>query len=445
MNITKKNVYLHSYQFLPIVAKTFLKALPELIDAGIISPEKGREIYDYYDNKADKSQSRLIIAFSILGAILIGLGVVLIIAHNWDDLSRPTKTILGFLPLIIGQAICIYAILKKYDQVAWREGAAIFLFFAVGSSISLVSQIYHIPGNLSSFLLTWMFLCLPTVYLLRSTIAAMFIIVGITYYACETSYWGRHTESSIGYWLVMALMIPHYYQLFIKNSLSNFFIILSWLIPLSITICLGTLADHNEEFMFISYVSWFGMSYLFGILLLKNHENFITNPYITIGSAGTIVLLLMLSFDWFWQDLLKNESSILSIEFGIATLMSLLTTGLLIYRIKNQTLSKVQFMEIIFILFIFIFMLGFASDTFSIFLINITVFTLGLLNIKKGAKQNHLGILNYGLLIITALILCRFFDADISFVARGIMFVLVGAGFFAGNYLLLKNRKSHEG
>jgi hypothetical protein len=52
-----------------------------------------------------------------------------------------------------------------------------------------------------------------------------------------------------------------------------------------------------------------------------------------------------------------------------------------------------------------------------------------------------LSLLNYGLLILTALIICRFFDLDMSFVARGLLFVLVGAGFFAANIWMVKKRK----
>jgi len=58
----------------------------------------------------------------------------------------------------------------------------------------------------------------------------------------------------------------------------------------------------------------------------------------------------------------------------------------------------------------------------------------------------HFGILNYGLVIITALIFCRFFDTNMSFVIRGLLFVLVGVGFFAANYVMFKKQKSkgHE-
>jgi len=39
------------------------------------------------------------------------------------------------------------------------------------------------------------------------------------------------------------------------------------------------------------------------------------------------------------------------------------------------------------------------------------------------------------------LIICRFFDTNLSFVLRGLLFVLVGLGFFAMNYWMIRKRK----
>ncbi|HAC15860.1 MAG TPA: DUF2157 domain-containing protein, partial [Bacteroidetes bacterium] len=67
-----------------------------------------------------------------------------------------------------------------------------------------------------------------------------------------------------------------------------------------------------------------------------------------------------------------------------------------------------------------------------------------ILTIREGGLKNHLGIMNYGLLIITMLVISRFFDADINFVIRGILFILVGIGFFVANYWMVKQRKSKQ-
>ena len=77
-------------------------------------------------------------------------------------------------------------------------------------------------------------------------------------------------------------------------------------------------------------------------------------------------------------------------------------------------------------------------------LINLTALALGIIYLQKGFKEDHLGIVNFGLLIITILITCRFFDTDLSFILRGLLFVGLGAGFFLTNYYLLKKRKAHE-
>jgi uncharacterized membrane protein len=62
-----------------------LKELDELTKAQVISPESAENIRNYYKSKQEQSGNRLFIVFGILGAILVGLGLILIIAHNWDD------------------------------------------------------------------------------------------------------------------------------------------------------------------------------------------------------------------------------------------------------------------------------------------------------------------------------------------------------------------------
>jgi hypothetical protein len=67
-----------------------------------------------------------------------------------------------------------------------------------------------------------------------------------------------------------------------------------------------------------------------------------------------------------------------------------------------------------------------------------------LLTIREGIRYDHLVILNYGLITVTALITCRFFDTDLNFVFRGLLFIFIGAGFFAANYFMLQKRKDNE-
>ena len=154
---------------------------------------------------------------------------------------------------------------------------------------------------------------------------------------------------------------------------------------------------------------------------------------------------MILSFDWFWEDLRRGDlifkEAISSQEFLVALVLSLIASALLFLNIKKNQWSNMKPIAPVFVFFSIAFILGLWSPIAPI-LINIYVLALGLLTIREGAKQNHLGVLNFGLVIITVLIACRFFDTDLSFVARGILFVSVGAGFFLTNYWMLKKRKN---
>ena len=72
---------------------------------------------------------------------------------------------------------------------------------------------------------------------------------------------------------------------------------------------------------------------------------------------------------------------------------------------------------------------------------NLFVLAIGVFYIYRGNELNRLGILNLGMLTLSILIICRFFDLELSFVTRGILFVLVGIGFFVTNYQLIKRRE----
>lgn len=423
------------------------KDLPELLKAGIITPETADRIQGYYKSKTSSSSNRLFVVFGILGAILVGLGIILIIAHNWDELSRSTKTIFAFLPLLIGQAVCGYVLLKKSNNTGWRESATAFLFFAVGACISLVSQIYHLPGNLSSFLLLWMLLCFPLIYVMKSSVAALLYIVGITYYAAEASYFSYPSSDSYLYWILLLAVFPQYYLLFRNHPKSNFLNVENWLIPTSITIALGTFAGGVSEFMYIAYFSLFGLFYSIGNNVFFKDLNLRNNAYKIIGSFGTLILLFTLSFDSFWEHLRKKEfytgELISSTELWVAVVLSVLAIGYLYKQQKNKPWRELPILSYIFMVMIPIFILGFYSSI-AVVLINLIILTVSILTIIAGTKQEHFGILNFGLSLITVWIIIRFLNTDLSFVIRGLLLIAIGIGFFSANYLMLKKRRRNE-
>lgn len=421
---------------------SILKDINELVAAKVISVETAASIQNYYNKNKSNNTSRLITAFSVLGALLVGLGIILIIAHNWDNLSRNMKVILSFIPLIIGQIACFYALFKKNTNVAWREASAVFLFLSIGASISLISQIYHIPGNLSSFVFTWMVLVLPIIYLLRSVSTTLLYIIGFTYFAASTSYFNYPSELRTHYyWLFLISVLPFYFNYLKNNKSSNFNLFLNWFLVISISIGFGIITNKAEELMFIAYICLMSLFYFIGQINLFKNESLGKNAWKLIGGLGIMFILFIASFKAFWMELRFDHL------FGLEMIAILFLTATNIYflvkKYSVESYKNLKPLEVVFVVFMLVSLL-YNQAFFAAVLINLLVFSIGVYTIWKGANQESLVKLNFGLLIIGILIACRFFDTDISFVLRGVMFVLIGFGFFVANYLTLKKIKKDE-
>lgn len=424
------------------MSKPILKDLPELVAANVVTEETAQRIRAFYQQKEQHEPNRLVIVFGILGALLVGLGIILIIAHNWDTLGKVPKLGIALLPLLIGQAVCAFVLYRKADSTAWREGAATFLFMAIAASISIVSQVYNIEGMLYGFLFLWMIVALPVIYTMRSSLASLLYIIGITWYACDLSYFHYPNAVAWWYWGLLALMLPHYYTLYKNRIHSNFFAFHSWFIALSVTAVLGMFSDALRELTFAVYINVSCVLILLGQIERIRERRLIANGFLVTGSLGLISLLLFMSFEWFWEEIFDDNIYRVDlvhaypywVTFAIAVIL-LVVLGM------RQSFASLNVKSYGFVVVLILLLVSYQLPLLARVLDNILLFAFGVFTVRDGARQNKLSLLNYGLLILTALIICRFFDLDMSFVARGLLFVLVGAGFFVANIWMVKKRK----
>ncbi|WP_027395362.1 DUF2157 domain-containing protein [Aquimarina latercula] len=425
------------------MSSKFNKELKELVSDQVISSEIADKISQYYGQKEGTKPNKLFTIFGVFGALLIGAGIILMLAHNWDDFSRLTKTILAFVPLVIGQSIVGFSILKNKSST-WKEASGTFLFFAVGASISLVSQIYNISGDLGSFLKTWTILCLPLIYLLRSHAVTLLVILSGTYYVAEVGIW-NYRNYSVPWWyfIFMLGIIPHYWLQIKNNISSNATTIFNWIIPLSVTIGLGAFIRGNEELGFVMYVTLFGVFYNIGRLSIFKELRTLRNGFLIIGSLGTIILLMIFTFKWTWKEM-YDTTMYQAQEFYVSLFLVGIAISTLGYIVVKKGVRSINLFQISFLIFWGLFFLLSGAEVIPMILTNILVFALGITAIKIGTDKFNFGILNYGLLIVSILIICRFFDTDMSFIIKGLLFVIVGVGFFLTNYMMLKKQQKNS-
>ncbi len=422
--------------------KRITQDLESLLERQIIDISTADKIRQFYQEQDTDTRNRQYVVFGVLGALLVGLGIILIIAHNWDELNRLARTIIGFFPLIAAQILCLYTLMRKRESRTWRESSSTLLVFGAGATLSLISQIYHIPGSIASFMLTWSLLILPVIYLMPSTMTTVLYLIGITYYGSETGYWSPQEGNSIFYWLLIIPVLPYYFNLLKKEATSNFTYLLNWLMPISVIINLGTISRENPEWLFVTYLILFGIYYLVGKYAPQFKNSLQNNGYRSLGSTGIVVLLVILSFHFIWRELAKEPLVFNSLEFIITLVLFLILIYLIIRLIPlKKPLMDIDPSPFIPVVFFILFLIGRSAPVLGVVAINIILFLIALYTIRRAMQLQHLGLLNYGLLMITALIICRFFDTNISFIIRGLLFVMIGIGFFLANHRLIKSNQ----
>src|SRR5947207_2838515 len=103
-----------------------LAELPELVTSGVLTPEAADALRQHYSSQPSGEPRRIgFILSAILGSLLVGAGIILLVAHNWDFLSRPIRCAIAFTPLNLSQALALFVLIRRNGSAAWRETAAI--------------------------------------------------------------------------------------------------------------------------------------------------------------------------------------------------------------------------------------------------------------------------------------------------------------------------------
>ena len=424
-----------------------LGELPTLLENGVIDGAAAERLRRHYESAAGPSRNWALTIFGILGGTLVGLGVILLLAHNWADLSRAARTALAFAPLVAAQLLALWIFRAGKKSAAWREGVGLFWTLAVGAAIALVAQTYHIPGDAGRFALTWMLLTLPIVYLLNATGPALVYLAGMTFWAIDAQ---SNAGQALPFWPLAALILPHVVSAARGNPYAARPALLFWGIAFALCVAVGvTLEKILPGLWIIVYGALFAIFYLAGEFWFGEAPSAWQKPFQTFGAVGGVVLAFLLTYDWPWQEIgwrywrhgAAYHGFAALLDYSLAALLPAAAIALLVSSVRRGK-AHALFIGALPILAV----LGFAlvaqtgEEAAALALFNLYVFAVGLALLVQGFRARRASTVNAGLLVVFALILLRFFDEDLGFVFRGVVFVLLGLAFLAVNLVLARKK-----
>jgi hypothetical protein len=219
------------------------------------------------------------------------------------------------------------------------------------------------------------------------------------------------------------------------------------LLPVVAGVLLFSLLE-NDLFalIFLSYAAFFGLLMQIGELPYFTDTNQRYNDYLILGTIGTILLFMAFSFAESWITI-SGSSLVIKEVFGFYEVYVFIILFIAAFTLLDWRISKVPSLPFsplgyAFVLFLPLFLMGFLWWILPYVLTNLLLFLVSLIIIVKGARDEQHGTFNLGLLIMMTWIACRFFEFDMSSIVRGILFLLLGFGFFLANYLMTSGGKT---
>lgn len=431
--------------------------LPKLVERGLLTGAAAEAIREYYraGERKDYDQ-KLLMTFAVIGASLIALGILFLFAFNWSEMPRALKTALSFFPLAAAQGLCLFVLARKPHSPAWKESSSTFLFIAFGACVALISQTYHISGDFPNFLLTWMVLSLPAVYLMDASLASLLYLIGITWWSGYVQAEGG--EASL-FWVLLLAILPRLLGKYRRNRYSGESAYMTWILALCVTVATGiTLEKVLPGLWIVIYAGLFSVFYLLGKLYFDDGPTLAQRPFHAIGTGGIVVMGFLLTYSWPWKEvgwhyLRDGRGALAAASMADYAVLALIAGGFAF--LAARSFSRGRRGGLFFGAFFPLSAASFAlvalsagdawnpsgDDYLALLAVhvfyNLFLLALGVAGIVEGARRKRLSLLNGGSLIIAALICLRFVFVEDFFedlVARGIVFILLGIAFFAGNF-----------
>jgi len=411
--------------------KDMAKEVEDWVRQGLIESAQGEAILARYSIQLKDAHGTSLgyYVLTALAALFVGLALILIVSHNWDEIPRLTRMLLLFFITLTVNLQGMRLLLKGRDKAG-----VLWLFFGsicYGATIMLIAQIYHIGEHFPDGIFYWALGVLPLIFITQSRLIALLCLVLATTWAI--------VETNTGFF-------PASYPLFLVAG-----IWLSWVRKDSALLFMGGLT--GLVFWFNLLLAWVGGDWYEFEVIIDQIPATITLGLLLTGFAwwltrrsdhrlhnygqvlhlwlmrGGVILLLILSFNDAWRELASEDYL-----FGLFALLLLFfggVAGFYLARPSGGNASGPLLINALFFFLAFLWIhLGNVNDDILAIATNLMLVVTGVWLIRRGIDEaiTHFFYTGVGVLLLTALF--RYFDLIGDYIGGAILFMIAATVLF---------------
>lgn len=395
----------------------------------LVSEQQANSILARYGTSLNDDSDKNSFAYYLLmslGMLFIGLALILIVSHNWDEIPRSIRTGCLLLLTLVTNAVGIKLFLSKRI----RAGIIWLLFggMSYGASIMLIAQIYHLGEHFPDGIFWWAMGILPLVVFTQSRSMALLSL------------------SLASIWLVVETgedFFPTLYPIFVLVTLwltlfhaRSRLLFLACVVGLLVWINLGLAWIMGSGYHFDPFAEQLPFSLGLGLIVnglawwLMRARNSDWREYGLVVHIwllrAAIVTLLVLSFEGVWEEY-PSELSWLS----VMSVIFILVSGVFAFRLSRASGRYASLPALMFtgyLVFSFVMVSGFSHmEFFSTIATNLMLLLMGILLIRRGIDQSETHYFYTGIVVLLLTAFIRYFDLIGDYIGGAVLF-LVAAG-----------------
>ena len=426
--------------------------LPAWEREGIVTTDGARKLRERYAAEPQGGLAQMVVG--AVGALLIGTGLIAVLAYNWDDFPRWVRLVLALGPLAVTQAVSWWVLGRGEAAKPWqREAAALVQTLAVGAALALVSQIYNLPGKWTDLIFWWCVVSVPLAWVLRSQAVAIAYLIGIALWTVtqaseRANYLGAIGIADVRLWfpVLLAGILPLWPGPELRDRPapgSRLVLAASTLIGL---LAVAAYATVRPAHMFPSFSGfpWLAMLSAAAVLLFPLDRGGIAEPLsrkpqVLLGGGALVVMALIFTFEDPARDLVKGVG--FALPLGWCWLLLLVVAGFAILAFRQ---GRFAVLAVAALALVPVVAAPLSADDTSGWPVAITyslvllATAIALIALEFLGRQ---GAARIGAALIALLVILRMADADVSLLVKGLAFIVIGSGFLAFNTYITRRRR----
>lgn len=272
-----------------------------------ISEQQYEEIISLYSLKKSLSFMSILL---LVGAVLVGLGILTFVGSNWEYLSKATKFIIILVTFLIFNVVS-YKLYSTYPKTSKS-----FMYIAIltfGAGIFLIGQMFNFGGDFTNALLLWSLGILPYVFFFKDKIVLIFSSILMVMFIN-----GYFSLNKIP--IIMLFVIPIFYYLASYFNYDKLVLFINNLLVLGITLLILNKLFHNFTLNIIVF-------FIIGMIVYFSPINFQKSVFKLQGNLVYGITSIMLTFPSNYEGismLSTYNTKVVSIIFTILFLIFLL-------------------------------------------------------------------------------------------------------------------------